>query len=418
MTRESAAITKEIRAAYLPIMIPKSDTEDYRINGYDFPRDKLADDTQLTTLTHQILKVFRKVERHVNNAVLEGKSPSEALKLDKKTALDYRVELATYGKTVYERLFKKAAQEELAAYLDPSSFTAPTFISEVIPFPWEVLYEGKDFRDGDPEMFWGIRYAPARILQPDRSLQKHSLEQHPPPDMLFCLHHLLKYAKTQEWQQVQQLLSHVTGSRFQLLADSMCAEAAAAEDGDRLLEYLDRATHNMLHFACHCRPAEAGADALLISALRDGQEITDAERTLALETSRIELIPGEFSHQPLIFLNACQSGPSPDDVGKTYNLPVMFMKRGAGAVIATACPVPDVFAAAFARVFYTEFLPALQQKDGTGQEVLKSRMIGEALRRTRRRFLAEPYNNPLGLAYGLYSPAFYRLPEPKEQPEL
>jgi hypothetical protein len=414
---ESAAITKEMRAAFLPIMIPKSDTEDYRIISYDFPRDKLADDDQLTTLTHQILKVFRLVERDVNRAVQEGKSSTEALTLDGELAKKHLVDLAMYGKTVYDRLFNKAAQEELAAYLDPSSFTAPTFISEVIPFPWEVLYEGQDFRDGDAEMFWGIRYAPARILQPDRSLKKHSLEQLPPSDMLFCLHHRLKYAKSQEWQEVQKLLGQATDSRFQLLADSMCAEAAAAEDGDRLLEYLDRAEHNMLHFACHCRPAEAGADALLISALKDDQAISEDERTLTLETSRIELIPGRFNRQPLIFLNACQSGPSPDDVGKTYNLPVMFMKRGAGAVIATACPVPDVFAAEFARVFYTEFLRPQKLVGGARQDVLKSRMIGEALQRTRRYFLTK-YNNPLGLAYGLYSPAFYRLPEPKEQTEL
>jgi hypothetical protein len=414
---ESAAITKEMRAAFLPIMIPKSDSADYRINGYDFPRDAKADDKGLTTLTDQILNVFREVEREINRAVQEGKGPEEALTLDGETATKHLVELARFGARAYERLFKEAAQEELAAYLDPSSFIAPTFISEVIPFPWEVLYEGQKYSDGDPEMFWGIRYAPARILQPERGWHKHSLEQRPPSDMLFSLHHRLRYAKSQEWQQVQQLLGHVTDSRFQLLADSMCAEAAAAEDGERLLEYLDRAEHNMLHFACHCRPAEAGADALLISVLKDDQEITDAERTLALETGNFEDIKGSFSRQPLIFLNACQSGPSPNDLGKTYNLPVMFMERGAGAVIATACPVPDVFAAAFARVFYTEFLLPLKQVAGTGQEVLKSKMIGEALRDTRRYFMTE-YNNPLGLAYGLYSPAFYRLPAPKEQTEL
>lgn len=414
----SAAITKEIRAAFLPIILPKSDTEDYRINGYDFPRDKLADDDQLTTLTDQILAEFRIIERQINQAVQAGKSTTEALTLDAGFAEEHRVELARYGKRAYDRLFQKDAQDELAAYLDPSSFIAPTFISEVIPFPWEVLYEGNDYRDGDPEMFWGIRYAPARILQPERGWHKHSLEQHAPSDMLFCLHHRLKYAKTQEWQEVRRLLGHATDSRFQLLATSMSPEAAAAEDGEHLLEYLDRAEHNMLHFACHCRPSKAGADALLISVLKDDQAVSDPERILSLETGNFEDIKGSFGRQPLIFLNACQSGPSPDDVGKTYNLPTMFMQRGAGAVVATACPVPDVFAAEFARVFYNEFLvPQKKQVEGSGQKVLKSKMIGEALRDTRRHFIAE-YNNPLGLAYGLYSPAFYRLPETQEQTEL
>lgn len=73
----------------------------------------------------------------------------------------------------------------------------------------------------------------------------------------------------------------------------------------------------------------------------------------------------------------------------------MFVRRGAGAVIATACPVPDLFAAAFAKHFYTFFL--------SGQMT-----IGQALRETRWHFLTK-HNNPLGLAYGLYSPANYRL---------
>jgi hypothetical protein len=37
--------------------------------------------------------------------------------------------------------------------------------------------------------------------------------------------------------------------------------------------------------------------------------------------------------------------------------------------------------------------------------------IGEALQATRKYFI-EKYNNPLGLAYGLYSPAYYRLTPP------
>lgn len=73
----------------------------------------------------------------------------------------------------------------------------------------------------------------------------------------------------------------------------------------------------------------------------------------------------------------------------------MFIQHGAAAVIATACPVPDTFAAEEAKVFYEYFL--------RGQMT-----IGEALCATRWYFLKE-FNNPLGLAYGLYSPASYRL---------
>ena len=78
-------------------------------------------------------------------------------------------------------------------------------------------------------------------------------------------------------------------------------------------------------------------------------------------------------------------------------------------MIATACPVPDLFAAAFAKVFYEFFLRGLVVKDEvTGEKGFRLMTIGEALRATRWYFLKE-FNNPLGLAYGLYSPAHYRL---------
>jgi len=78
-------------------------------------------------------------------------------------------------------------------------------------------------------------------------------------------------------------------------------------------------------------------------------------------------------------------------------------------VIATACPVSDLFAAAFAKVFYEFFLQGLVVEDeATGEKAIRLMTIGEALRATRWYFLKE-YHNPLGLAYGLYSPAHYRV---------
>lgn len=103
----------------------------------------------------------------------------------------------------------------------------------------------------------------------------------------------------------------------------------------------------------------------------------------------------------------------------------MFIEHGAAAVVATACPVPDLFAAMFARVFYEFFLRGyiiIDQETGaiieqeTGAKVSTSMRIGDgtpmrigdALRATRKYFL-EYRHNPLGLAYGLYSPAHYQV---------
>jgi hypothetical protein len=53
-------------------------------------------------------------------------------------------------------------------------------------------------------------------------------------------------------------------------------------------------------------------------------------------------------------------------------------------VIATACPVPDLFATAFAKVFYEFFLRGLVVEDeATGEKGVRLMTIGEALRATR-----------------------------------
>jgi CHAT domain-containing protein len=128
-----------------------------------------------------------------------------------------------------------------------------------------------------------------------------------------------------------------------------------------------------------------------IASLSDESNANEIE----LETYNFSDVSGSFQCQPLIFLNACQSAGGMDELRKTFNLPEKFIQHGAAAVIATACPVPDLFAAAFAKKFYEFFI---------GEKM----MIGKALCQTRRYFLKE-YNNPLGLAYGLYSSPYYRI---------
>jgi hypothetical protein len=72
--------------------------------------------------------------------------------------------------------------------------------------------------------------------------------------------------------------------------------------------------------------------------------------------------------------------------------------RGAMAVIATLCPVPDLFAYAFARKFYN----TLFNFKPDPKAPVRERYLAEALLETRRYFMDE-YRNPLGLAYVLYA---------------
>jgi hypothetical protein len=385
MSGISSAIQSQTMASFLPIVVVD---QKYNISWFSY--EKTASDEELLTYTKGVLDCFWKIEKMVNK--------TKNLTLAPAFAEEQIVELAKWGRLAYQRFFA----DEKARQLLQSRFQsmgneipAPTFISKLVPFPWEVLYQGSNYREAKLEEFWGMCYTPARILTPDRDISQHAREQALPSDMLFCLHHKLHQSHQQEWPEIRKLILSTNRDHCCLLTSD--SQLTAIETGENLLEYLDRSAHNMLHFACHCQPGDAEVDTLSISILQGNlnDEIIKDARVIELGALMFDLIDGKFQRQPLIFLNACQSAGGADQLRKTLNLPQMFVKRGAGAVIATACPVPDLFAAAFAKHFYTFFL--------SGQMT-----IGQALRKTRWYFLTE-HNNPLGLAYGLYSPANYRL---------
>ncbi len=91
----------------------------------------------------------------------------------------------------------------------------------------------------------------------------------------------------------------------------------------------------------------------------------------------------------LVFLNACGTGRRGDGYEPPGQPDLWITYRGALAVVVTLCPVPDAFAAAFARKFYETLF------GGTPN-------VAEAFLAARRYFM-EAHNNPLGLAYVLYA---------------
>jgi hypothetical protein len=127
---------------------------------------------------------------------------------------------------------------------------APTFVSELTPFPWEVLFEGseEDYKRGNPDRFWGLRYTPARILNPEKDITDYVLEQAQPSDMLFCLHHRLLQAHKQERPEIERLVRATTRDRFTLLGRTCDLTNGNACDplSDDLLKYL-----------LHCQPQYA-----------------------------------------------------------------------------------------------------------------------------------------------------------------
>jgi CHAT domain-containing protein len=381
------------RSLYFPIVL---DGDKIALSYLRF--DRVSNDDQLRLQAEAALDAFDRV------ALTMLRRGGIDLAQDQcESALD---ELAKWGSRAYKELFSADAKQVLREYLTdaPPDQPAdrPTFVSRDVLFPWELLYDGGKISEGGASKFWGFGMAPARILDTQRdNFVHHPGEQSTPSDMLFCLHHLLREAHETEWPAIEKIVLASADDHFSLLRDVGSPEAglamglAAVCDGESLLRYIEASSHNMLHFACHCRQAQGGSDELEISVV--GQHAADVTRIIRLETYTFTDLSGStFVRRPLVFLNACQASGGSDNVRKIFNLPKKFYSCGAGAVIATACPIPDRFAAAFARQFYKFFL---------GEPGL---CIAEALRRTRWHFLTE-HNNPLGLAYGLYTPAHYRI---------
>ena len=362
---------------FFPLEILITEKE-YRIITQDF--DRTATEPELQSFTKGVLNCFHEIEKTINK--------TKQLQLTLEQRDQYVMELAIWGRRAYQKFFNDDAQKTTHQYSQLlMKKLAPIFISEQVTFPWEMLYEG-DPEEISLDRFWGFNYPVARRLNVKKS--DFIFEQLSPLDMLFCLHHKLLQAHKNERPEIERIVRSTKGKFYSL----QLSKEKPIKNGISFLKHLYQTQHNIFHFACHCRACkqyEDEIDALVISIIEDDSNATEIE----LETYNFLDVSGSFQCQPLIFLNACQSAGGFDELRKTFNLPKEFIQRGAAAVIATACPVPDLFAAAFAQKFYEYFID-------------KKMMIGKALCETRRYFLEE-YNNPLGLAYGLYSSPYYRI---------
>jgi hypothetical protein len=298
------------------------------------------------------------------------------------------------------------------------------------PVLWEMLYESGEEPAGgaDWRRFWGLRVPVAHWIHFNRTDEirlRHGLFAAVAEDLAF--------AGREVGALLDQLRRHAAGLPHGSLADSfrdrvvaeLLAELRRDEDvetwlrehgGDWLRCFLERRRGvvdpedwkettltaifkderfrwDLLHFACHCQPC-AGTE--FLSRL----EMCVAGEKVALEVAQLALdlrraVRSAHDPGPLVFLNACGTGQQ--SAGhEPPGFPRLWIRdRGALAVVATLCPVPDHFAHAFALAFYERLFAA-------GGDPARPRPLAEALLDTRRHFLEE-YNNPLGLAYVLYA---------------
>ena len=319
---------------------------------------------------------------------IRGEVQRQGVKLPEDKGRRYLQALSETGKEAYHML-----PDEVTNYISSMdtdegqrNISLDFTISPERAFLWEMIYLGEPGSD-DYNDFWGFRYPIGHLYWKIKQRPRIRLRQ----GILASAHTDLIYS-SKEIEYLELLLQKVR-EHLNLMVTVQRLDKMSFQDpldDLKLLAYFncDEFVYGVVHFACHCsNPKDL--------------EVEDALLILTAQPQSIEVAKGKFlarkkrgfRERPLIFLNACESA-TPLHMLQAFDFPRILLDFGAGGVIATVCTVPDNFASAFA----TEFYRRLLEKPLSNAPAY----IGETLLETRLYFMEE-YNNPLGLAYGLYA---------------
>lgn len=138
--------------------------------------------------------------------------------------------------------------------------------------------------------------------------------------------------------------------------------------------------YSVLYFLCHGKEGDWGSELVLGKLSQSG-----------ISRSNLKPMKVSLGHNPLVVMNACETGALAPD--KAITLVGGFTSGGAGAVIGTEVTIFSELAYAFADAFMNAFVGTVP-----GQPTMVG--IGAAVRTARLELLRKW--NPLGLAYVLY----------------
>jgi hypothetical protein len=289
-------------------------------------------------------------------------------------------ELAEVGHYAFSKIFSPEARQALSALFQSGERLVIQVSAEDFSVPWELVFGASLTAPLSFEDFWGMKHIISRIIvQRDRpgAFASPSITTSPPTVGLLTNTSLANVA-TREIPFFQQLAN---GGKIAL---DILRPLDPGQQGAEFaaLKGFCATRFDFAHLACHARynPQRPSKSALLLS---DGFEVT----LMDMENYAIVL-----SGHPVVVLNACETG----NLNPLYSahFAAAFLKHGALGVVATECPVPDVFAADFAQYLY--------------ERLLEGTPLGESLLSARRYFL-ETAHNPAGLLYAMYGSPSIRL---------
>jgi hypothetical protein len=144
-----------------------------------------------------------------------------------------------------------------------------------------------------------------------------------------------------------------------------------------VLDALSNPSFDVLHIACHGAADHSNIDrSSLIIGDRPGgagnaEPITIDARTVSGEANL-------WKRNPLVFLNACESGRLGASLTEWGGWPKTFWDRGAGAFVGTSWPVREKPARVFAEAFYETLLGGKTLAEAAGAARAASKPLGDA----------------------------------------
>jgi hypothetical protein len=353
-----------------------------------------------------IAQITRAVDLRIARAFRQsGEMQGEASPRTAGTVRDLRPEPPAPGTTpsedlpklvseVGEVMFRLIAPDRMRNYLssNPCSLTITT---DDLELPWELMYDDS-LEESASEAGLGFLCLQRPIARMPMGRAFPRLR--PVTQQRDKLRFLLVYADPdgnlgaagQEVDKIKAALEGGPGSSDENIEVTTLKREEVT--GEKLNRALLTGRYDVIHFAGHAYFSEEDPDL-------SGLVLHGHERFLSQKIERF------VEGQPLVFLNACQTGRSanasaPQSVGEYFWKPAQglasaFLYGGALGCVGSLWPVYDDPAAEFAIEFY--------------RQVLEGQMLGEAMRLARRAAREKYPDSITWASFVLYGDPTYRL---------